>query len=241
MNFTKIHASSNATYDAGLRAYMLAIYNYMFVALVITGLSAVLAVASPLSYLVFNIQDGQFYGLSGLGTLIAIAPVGIAFYLFWGINKVNTRKAMMLFWVYAALTGVSLSSVCFVYTMQSIARSFFITAAVFGAMSIYGYSTKRDLTSFGSFVTMGLLGVIIASLMNIFLKSSGLNFAISLLSVGIFTGLIAFDTQKLKEVYLQNRHNPSLQKVAILGAFTLYLDLINLFIYILRFVGNRRD
>tara|TARA_B100000686_G_C16508559_1_gene820881 strand:- start:442 stop:924 length:483 start_codon:yes stop_codon:yes gene_type:complete len=158
----------------------------------------------------------------------------------FGINKMSAVKAQTVFWVFAALMGLSLSWILLVYTGVSVARVFFITSATFGAMSIYGYTTKRDLTKLGSFLIMGLIGIIIASLVNIFLKSSMMYFVISILGVLIFVGLTAYDTQKIKNMYSASDTGELIGKKAIMGALTLYLDFINLFIMLLRLFGQRR-
>ncbi|HJD62734.1 MAG TPA: Bax inhibitor-1/YccA family protein [Rickettsia endosymbiont of Degeeriella rufa] len=226
-------SSKNKTFDGGLRKYMLKVYNYMALALLLTGIAAVTTISvEPLYNLMFQ---------TGFGTLIMFAPLGIALYFFMGFGRMNLQTAQILFWVYAALTGMSLAYLALVYTGESIARTFFICASVFGAMSLYGYSTNRDLTSMGSFFAMGLIGLIIASLVNMFLKSSGLSFATSLIGIVVFMGLIAWDTQKIKSMYYMAGNDETGQKLSIMAAFTLYLDFINLFLYLLRFLGNRRD
>ncbi|WP_342225510.1 Bax inhibitor-1/YccA family protein [Rickettsia endosymbiont of Urophora cardui] len=226
-------SSKNKTCDEGLRKYMLKVYNYMALALLLTGIAAVTTISvEPLYNLMFQ---------TGFGTLIMFAPLGIALYFFMGFGRMNLQTAQILFWVYAALTGMSLAYLALVYTGESIARTFFICASVFGAMSLYGYSTNRDLTSMGSFCAMGLIGLIIASLVNMFLKSSGLSFATSLIGIVVFMGLIAWDTQKIKSMYYMAGNDETGQKLSIMAAFTLYLDFINLFLYLMRFLGNRRD
>ncbi len=220
-------------YDEGLRAYMLRIYNYMAGALGLTGLVAYLASSSP------AIMQ-SIYG-TPLQFLVMLAPIGIVMYLSFRINRISVEAAQTWFWVYAAAMGLSLAFVFMVYTGASVARCFFITASVFGAMSLYGYTTKKDLTGMGSFLMMGLLGIVLASLVNIFLKSTGLEFAISALGVIIFTGLTAYDTQKLKEVYyVAGGNSENLGRASIMGALTLYLDFINLMLMLLRFAGDRK-
>jgi len=241
MDYTKAYADTHKGFDQGLREYMLKVYNYMALGLVITGLAAFITVSTPIVNLMFNFSPmGEFIGTTGLGLLVMIAPVAIAIYFFWGFGTLDFSKARFLFWLYSALTGMSLSSLGFMYTGDSIARTFFICASVFGAMSLYGYTTKRDLTSIGSFMVMGLFGVIIASVVNIFMKSPAIYFATSFLGVIIFMGLIAWDTQKLKSYYYSARNSEAGQKMSILGAFILYLDFINLFIFLLRFFGVAR-
>ena len=224
---------NSAQYNEGLRAYMLRIYNYMTAALVLTGLVAYIASTSPALM-------QAIYG-TPLKFLVLLAPLGIVIYLSMRINSLSVQSAQTWFWVYAAAMGLSLSSIFLIYTGTSITRCFFITASVFGSMSLYGYTTKKDLTGMGSFMIMGLYGIIIASLVNMFMRSSGLDFAISALGVVVFTGLTAYDTQKLKELYYMGGGSPdNLGKVAIMGALTLYLDFINLMLMLLRFFGDRK-
>lgn len=241
--FAASFAGSRQSFDTGLRQYMLKIYTLMSVALALSGVMAFSFMAIPsLTALVYNIDsNGMITSYSGLGYLIMLSPIGIALYFFMGMGRMSVQTAQTLFWVYAALTGISLSSLGFVYTGASIAKTFFITASVFGSMSIYGYTTKTDLTSMGSFLRMGLLGIILASLVNLFMQSAAVDFALSILGVVIFVGLIAYDTQRLKEVYYSAGGGEMGQKMAIVGAFILYLDFINLFLYLLRFMGNRRE
>ena len=185
-----------------------------------------------------SIGNALFF--SGLKWIVMLAPLGVVFYMSFGINKMSASKAQTVFWVFAALMGLSLSWILLVYTGASVARVFFITSATFGAMSLYGYTTKRDLTKFGSFLMMGLIGIIIASLVNIFLKSSMMYFVISILGVLIFVGLTAYDTQKIKNMYVASDTGELMGKKAVMGALTLYLDFINLFIMLLRLFGQRR-
>ena len=229
--------------DEGLRAYMLKVYNYMSTGVLLTGIIALLTFKMS----VVTSEDGSIVALtenaiylSGLKWLIMLAPLGIVFYMSFGINKMSSSKAQTVFWIFAGLMGLSLSSILLVYTGLSVTRVFFITSATFGAMSIYGYTTKRDLTKLGSFLMMGLIGIIIASLVNIFLKSSMMYFVISILGVLIFVGLTAYDTQKIKNMYVASDSGELMGKKAIMGALTLYLDFINLFIMLLRLFGQRR-
>lgn len=231
-----------AVQDAGLRAYMLRIYNYMASALALTGIVALFAANSEafLSAL-YNVQGGQPVGISGFGYLVMFAPIGLVLWMSMGINRLSVAGMQALYWTYAVLIGLSLSSVFLVYTGESIARAFFVTAGTFGAMSLYGYTTKRDLSGFGGFLLMGLIGLILASLVNLFLQSSGLAFATSVIGVLIFVGLTAYDTQKLKAMYYQiGGHGEMLAKMSIMGALNLYMDFINIFMYMLRFMGDRR-
>ena len=228
--------------DQGLRSYMLKVYNYMGSALLVTGIVALLtfkfAVLS-LSPLQFTPLGNSLYS-SGLAWIVMLAPLGVVLYMSFGIAKMSVSKAQTVFWIFAALMGISLSSIFVIYTETSITRVFFITAGTFGAMSIYGYTTKRDLTKFGSFLMMGLIGIIIASIVNIFMKSSMMYFVISVIGVLIFVGLTAYDTQKIKNMYLASDDSEIIGKKAVMGALTLYLDFINLFIMLLRLFGQRR-
>ena len=230
--------------DEGLRAYMLKVYNYMATGVLLTGVVALLtfkmSVVTESGSIVALTEIGNAIYLSGLKWIIMLAPLGIVFYMSFGINKMSSSKAQTVFWIFAGLMGLSLSSILLVYTGLSVTRVFFITSATFGAMSIYGYTTKRDLTKFGSFLMMGLIGIIIASLVNIFLKSSMMYFVISILGVLIFVGLTAYDTQKIKNMYVASDSGEVIGKKAIMGALTLYLDFINLFIMLLRLFGQRR-
>jgi FtsH-binding integral membrane protein len=228
-------------FDAGLRSYMLRIYNYMASALALTGIVAMLAAGSPaFMQAMYNVQ-GNHVGLSGLGWLVMLAPVGLVMWLSFGLQSLSVRATQAIYWAYAVLIGLSLSSIFLAYTGTSIARAFFVTAGTFGAMSLYGYTTKKDLTRMGSFLIMGLFGIIIASIVNVFLHSSGLNFALSIMGVGIFIGLTAYDTQKLRDMYYQMGGGGDMAaKMSIMGALRLYLDFINIFLYMLRFMGDQR-
>ncbi len=229
-------SSQVADIDAGLRAYMLRIYNYMAVGLGLTGVVAYLVSSSPT---LLNI----FFGNQAIFWIAVLAPIGIVFYMSARIHNMSAAKAQSVFWIYAALNGISLASIFLVYTGTSIAKVFFITAGMFAAMSLYGYTTKRDLTGMGSFLSMGLIGLILASVANIFFASPGLSFVISIVGVLIFVGLTAYDTQKLKSIYLSGieSHGPeAVLKTSILGALSLYLDFLNLFLFLLRFLGDRR-
>ena len=231
--------------DEGLRAYMLKVYNYMSSGILLTGI---------VSLLLFKLSaittaDGSITGLTNIGNalynsalmwVVMLAPLGVVFYMSFGIRTMSVAKAQATFWIFAALMGASLSSIFLIYTGASITRVFFITAGTFGAMSIYGYTTKRDLTKFGSFLMMGLIGIIIASIVNIFMKSTMMYFVISIIGVLVFVGLTAYDTQKIKNMYLVSDTGEIMGKKAIMGALTLYLDFINLFIMLLRLFGQRR-
>jgi FtsH-binding integral membrane protein len=237
--------AQGAAVDAGLRAHMLKVYNYMTVALVLTGAIAWYAFrASVAGYAadgtpVFT-SFGQTIYASPLAFVIMLAPLAFVLVLSFGIHRLSTLNAQMLFWAFASVMGLSLSSIFIVYTGDSIARVFFITAATFGAMSLYGYTTKRDLSGLGAFLFMGLIGLIIAMIVNIFMQSSVMAFAISVIGVGIFVGLTAYDTQAIKNLYLGSRENEdTVSKLAVMGALRLYLDFINLFLMLLRLLGNR--
>jgi hypothetical protein len=242
IDYTKSFTQEKKGFDEGLRNYMLRIYNFMAMGLLVTGCFAFAALNfPPLTSLIFNLgPKGEFLGSTGLGMLLSFAPLGIAIYFFMGLGRMSVNTAQTLFWVYAGVMGLSLSYLCLIYTGQSLARTFFICASVFGAMSLYGYSTKSDLTSMGSFLVMGLIGMIVVSLVNIFLKSPAVEFAMSFIGIAIFMGLTAWDTQKLKIMYYNSGGGEMGQKMAVLGAFTLYLDFINLFLYMLRFFGDRK-
>jgi FtsH-binding integral membrane protein len=243
IDYTKAFAAKDSRgFDAGLRSYMLNIYNYMALALLLTGVMAFATLNfAPLANLMYNIgPNGELMGVSMMGMIISFAPLGIAFYFYSGVQKMSLQKSQALFWAYAALMGMSLSSLGLIYTGQSMARTFFICSAVFGSVSIYGYTTKKDLTSMGSFLIMGLIGIIVVSIVNLFLQSKAIEFATSFIGVAIFIGLTAYDTQKLKGLYYASGGGEAGQKLALIGALTLYLDFINLFIYMLRFLGDRK-
>jgi len=231
--------------DEGLRAYMLKVYNYMASGVLLTGIISLFLFKLS----VITAADGSIVSLTNFGNalynsalmwIVMLAPLGVVFYMSFGIRKMSVAKAQGTFWIFAALMGASLSSIFLVYTGASITRVFFITAGTFGAMSIYGYTTKRDLTRLGSFLMMGLIGIIIASIVNIFMKSSMMYFVISIIGVLIFVGLTAYDTQKIKNMYLVSDTGEVMGKKAVMGALTLYLDFINLFLMLLRLFGQRR-
>jgi FtsH-binding integral membrane protein len=224
-------AQEAADIDVGLRQYMLGVYNYMMIALAITGLIAY-AVAS-------NAALTELVVMSPLHWVAMLGSLGIAFFFGFRIQKMSAGTAQTLFWVYSVLNGLWLAAIFLVYTDASIARTFFVTAGTFAGMSIYGYTTKRDLSSMGSFLVMGLIGLILAMVVNIFLASTALDFAISVIGVLIFTGLTAYDTQKIKSWYAESDGGDTMVKKTIYGALTLYLDFINLFLFLLRFLGNR--
>ena len=239
-------ADRTAAVDAGLRTYMLRVYNYMGAAVALTGVVAWLCFQNA----VVTNEAGAITGLTSFGQMILggytpiilmLATLGLVFFISFRIHTLQYTTALALFMVYAALLGAALTSIFVAYTGASVARVFFISAASFGALSLYGYTTQRDLSAMGSFLIMGLFGIIIASLVNIFLKSSGLDWIISVAGVGIFAGLTAYDTQMLKSMFLQGAYTREEgEKLAINGALTLYLDFINLFIMLLQLLGDRR-
>ena len=221
-----------AAFDAGLRAYMLRIYNYMASGLVLTGIVAYVAAASGFYASIAH---------TGLIWLVMLAPLGFVLALSFGLHRMSAGTAQLLFWLYAGVMGLSLAGIFLVFTGASIARVFFIAGGTFAAMSLYGYTTRRDLSAIGSFLMMGLIGIVLASLVNLFIGSSALQFAISVIGVIVFTGLTAWDTQRIKEMYVENLDAELAGKTAVLGALTLYLDFINLFMILLQFMGQRRD
>ena len=227
--------------DAGLRAHMLRVYNYMTVGLVLTGVTAWMVANTALGGLFFQVSAGGRLGMTALGWIAFLAPLALVFALSFGISRMSVATAQLVFWVYAGLMGVSLSTIFLAYTMSSITQVFFITAATFGAMSLWGYTTNRDLTGMGSFLFMGLIGLVIASIVNIFLASSALGFAVSVIGVLVFTGLTAYDTQKIKEMYYAADDGTVAGRKAIMGALSLYLDFINLFLMLLRLFGQQRN
>ncbi|MBY5360504.1 Bax inhibitor-1/YccA family protein [Rhizobium leguminosarum] len=232
-------AQTGEMIDQGLRAYMLKVYNLMALGLAITGVAAYLSF--QLAFANGELTAfGQAIYVSPLKWVVILAPLALVFFLSFRINTMTVAAAQTTFAVYAALVGLSLSSIFLIYTGQSVVQTFFVTAASFGALSLYGYTTKRNLSAMGSFLIMGLFGLIIASLVNIFLASSAVQFAISVLGVLIFAGLTAYDTQRIKELYLEADDVAVAGRKAIMGALTLYLDFINLFMFLLQFMGNRK-
>lgn len=240
-----IGVKTAADIDEGLRTYMLSVYNYMASALALTGLMAyATANFEPLYSLLYTFQtapDGSVYltGQTMLGLVAMFAPLGLVFFLSFKVQSMKASTAQTVFWIYAGLVGVSLASILFVYTGTSIAKTFFVTASAFGALSLYGYTTKKSLSGMGSFLIMGLFGLIIAMIVNMFLQSAMMEFVISAIGVLIFAGLTAYDTQKIKLMYVEGEHSESMTKKAIMGALALYLDFLNMFLFLLRFMGNR--
>jgi len=220
-----------AVIDEGLRAYMLRVYNYMASGLALTGIVAYVVANTPAVY-------EAIFG-SGLFWVVALAPLGVVFFLSARVGRMSAGAAQTWFWIFAGMMGLSLASIFVVYTGASIARVFFITAGAFGALSLYGYTTKRDLTGWGSFLFMGLIGIIIASVVNIFLASAMMQFVISVIGVLVFTGLTAYDTQAIKSMYLESDEVAVTEKKSIMGALRLYLDFLNLFLLLLQLFGSR--
>ena len=231
--------SQTRTIDEGLRSYMLKVYNFMSGGLCLTGVAAWLVANTSLLGVFFNITP-QGASLSGLGWLALIAPLIMVFAFSWVVSSGTAKQVQMLFWSYSLLMGVSLTPAFLLYTQSSLVRVFLITAGSFGALSLYGYTTKKDLSGLGSFLIMGLFGLIIASIVNIFVKSSGFDWALSFIGVGIFAGLTAFDSQRIRSIYSSADSDETLTKKALMGALSLYLDFINLFLYLLRFMGDRK-
>lgn len=234
-------AQSQTHVDVGLRKYLLAVYNYMFLGLGVTAVTAYMGLRVPaFQQLLFSMSPEGYAQPSGFTWVLFLAQLGIVFYLAARVHTMPVRKAQGLFWFYAGLMGLSLAPICIMYTGASLFRTFLVTSATFGGMSLYAYTTKRDLSSFGSFFTMGLMGLIIASVVNMFLKSAMMDFVLSAFGVLLFTGLTAYDTQRIRALYFANDSAETAGQKAVLGALTLYLDFINLFLYLLRFLGDRR-
>jgi FtsH-binding integral membrane protein len=225
-------AEAEVGIDVGLRQYMLRIYNYMASGLALTGIVAYVA-----AYSGFYASIAR----SPVMWLVILAPLGLVVALSFGVQRMSASTAQALFWAYSGLMGLSLAVVFLAFTGASIARVFFITGGTFAAMSLYGYTTQRDLSGFGSFLFMGLIGIIIASLVNLFIQSSALQFAVSVIGVIVFTGLTAWDTQQIKEIYYEADGEEIASKKAVMGALRLYLDFINLFMLLLQLMGTRRD
>jgi FtsH-binding integral membrane protein len=233
-------ARAGVAVDEGLRAYMLGVYNYMAAGVALTGVAAYLTYYMAGGSLETLTPFGQAIYHSPLRWVVTFAPIGFVLFLGFRLQQMSVGTAQIAFWAFAAIMGVSLSSIFLVFTGQSITQIFFITAASFGALSLWGYTTKRDISAWGSFLFMGLVGIILASVVNIFLQSSGLQFAISAIGVLVFAGLTAYDTQRIKDGYLMVRGDAAMMaKSAIMGALSLYLDFINMFLMLLNLFGNR--
>ncbi|HMN51325.1 MAG TPA: Bax inhibitor-1/YccA family protein [Xanthobacteraceae bacterium] len=241
---------TGAEIDQGLRSYMLGVYNYMTIGLAITGLFAlgiymlsISNVSVPGAILlkqgVYMTSFGQTLFLTPLKYVVMFAPLALVFFLGFRIEKMSAGAAQLTFWIYAALVGVSLATILMVFTPTSIARAFFISAASFGALSLYGYTTKRDLSQMATFLVMGLIGVIIASIVNIWLASSMLQWIVSIAGLLVFAGFTAYDTQDIKNMYDANDDSTAAGRKSIMGALRLYLDFLNIFLFLLQIIGNR--
>jgi FtsH-binding integral membrane protein len=238
-------ARTDVVVDEGLRAYMLRVYNYMAGGILLTGIVAYLTFSAAI---VERAAPGQ-RGLTAFGQLIyasplrwviMLAPLAFVFFLSFRVYKMSLGAAQITFWLFAAVMGLSLSSIFLVFTGQSITQVFFVTAIAFGGLSLYGYTTKKDLSGWGSFLIMGVIGIIAAGLVNLFLQSTALQFAISVIGVLVFAGLTAYDTQRIKDTYFEVMNDATLAgKAAIMGALSLYLDFINMFTMLLQLFGNR--
>jgi len=226
--------------DVGLRNYMLRVYNYMAGGLAITGVVAYLVANTALQSLFFQ-ATARGVGLTGLGYVGVFAPLAFVLVLSFGIQRMSLRQAQAVFWLYAAVMGISIAQILLLFTGESVARVFFITAGTFAGMSLYGYTTKTDLARFGSFLFMGLIGIVLAGIVNIFIGSSALQFAISIIGVIVFVGLTAWDTQRIKEMYWEGDAAVVSGKKAVMGALSLYLDFINLFMMLMQLLGTRRN
>jgi len=224
-------AGSQAFFDEGLRKHMLRVYNYMGVGLAVTGIVALIVGTTPALYVpIFQ---------TPLKWVVMLAPLAFVLFFSFRIQSMSASTAQTVFWAFCAVMGLSLASIFLVFTGTSIARTFFIAATMFGATSLYGYTTRRDLSNIGSLLMMGLFGVIIAGVVNIFLGSSALQFAISVIGIVVFVGLTAWDTQNIKEQYAENYDQESSQKLAVFGALSLYLNFVNIFQLLLNFTGER--
>jgi FtsH-binding integral membrane protein len=233
--------TDQAAFDVGLRAHMVRVYNYMASGLALSGIVA-FAVFNfgEVASLFFQVERGFVVGMNMLGWVAIFAPLGLLLLVSFRAQSMSVGAVQAVYWAVTALMGVSLSLLLFRYTGASVARTFFVTAAAFGALSLYGYTTKRDLTAMGKFLFMGLIGLILAGLVNMIWPSGTMSFIISAAGVLIFSGLIAYDTQKIKEQYAQAWGTDTAEKVAIFGALSLYLDFVNLFQFLMMFLGQRR-
>jgi len=234
--------ADQAAYDVGLRTHMVRVYNYMASGLALSGIVAFgLFSSAELASLFFQVEGGYVVGLNVLGWVAIFAPLGLLMLVSFRAQTMSVGAVQAIYWAVTALMGVSLSLLLFRYTGASVARTFFITAAAFGALSLYGYTTKRDLTAMGKFLFMGVIGLILASLVNMIWPSGTMSFIISAAGVLIFSGLIAYDTQKIKEQYSEAWGTDMVEKIAIFGALSLYLDFVNLFQFLMSFLGQERE
>jgi hypothetical protein len=227
---SSVGTRDTAAYDAGLRSYMLSVYNYMASGVLLTGIVALVFASSGMAEQVLA---------TPLRWLIMLAPLAFVMVLSFGINRLKTSTAQMLFWAFAVVMGLSMASIFLVYTGTSIAQTFFATAAAFAGLSLWGYTTKKDLSGFGTFLVMGVVGLLVAMIINIFLQSSAMSFAISVIGVLLFAGLTAYDTQRIKSMYAYVAGTDMMGKTVIMGALSLYLDFVNMFTFLLNFMGSR--
>jgi FtsH-binding integral membrane protein len=223
---------ADVAFDAGLRAHMLSVYNYMASGVLWTGIVAMLFASSGLAAQILM-------GPGILKYVIMFAPLAFVMVMSFGLNRISTGTTQLLYWAFATVMGLSLSSIFLVFTGASIAQTFFATAVAFLALSLYGYTTKRDLSAFGTFLIMGVVGLIVAMVINLFLQSPALHYAVSFIGVLLFAGLTAYDTQRIKSLYFQVAGTDMIGKAAIMGALSLYLDFINMFTFLLQFMGSR--
>jgi uncharacterized protein len=236
-----IPTADQAAFDAGLRTHMIRVYNYMASGLVLSGIVAFSLFSSPtLAALFFEVQAGRVVDLNALGWVAILAPLGLLMLTSFRAGQMSVGAVRAVYWAVTALMGVSLSLLLFRYTGASVARAFFVTAAAFGALSLFGYTTKRDLSAFGKFLFMGLIGIIVAGLINMFWPSDTMTFVVSVAGVLIFSGLIAYDTQRIKAQYAGAWGTDMAEKVAIFGALSLYLNFVNLLQFLMMFLGQRR-
>ena len=244
-NFNTFNRAGTAdqAFDAGLRAHMISVYNYMASGLALSGIVAfALFSSAEFASVFFQVAPGnRVVGLNMLGWIAILAPIGLLLLVGFRAQQMSVAGVQAVYWSVTALMGVSLSLLLFRYTGASVARTFFVTAASFGALSLYGYTTKRDLTAMGKFLFMGLVGLVLASLVNMFFPSGTMSFIISAAGVLIFSGLIAYDTQKIKDQYAESWGSDVATKAAIFGALSLYLDFVNLFQFLMSFMGQNRD
>ncbi len=233
--------ADQATFDVGLRAHMIRVYNYMASGLALSGIVAFGLFSSPqLASVFFQVSGGYVVGLTMMGWVATLAPLGLLLLVSFRAATMSVGAIQAVYWTVTALMGVSLSILLFTYTGASVARTFFVTAAAFGALSLYGYTTKRDLTAMGKFLFMGVIGLILAGIVNMIWPSGTMSFVISAAGVLIFSGLIAYDTQKIKDQYSEAYGTEAAEKIAIFGALSLYLDFVNLFQFLMMFLGQRR-
>jgi len=225
-----------AARDAGLRSYMLSVYNYMTSGVLLTGIVALLF--APYAQSVLVNESGT--GMSLLGWVVTLAPLGFVMVVSFGLNRLSTATLQTLFWAFATVMGLSMSTIFIAFTGMSIAQTFFAVAAAFAGLSLWGYTTKKDLSGWGTFLIMGVVGILVAMLINLFLQSPGLQLAISAIGVLLFAGLTAYDTQRIKSMYAYVAGSDMMGKVVIMGALSLYLDFINMFMFLLQFMGDRR-